>query len=211
MKAPAIIPIDRRDPSRFVPRIVGHLKRAAVVVLPTETQYALAVDAFNIAAVQSVLRLKGRDAGNPLSIFVSGWDALKPLDILTNDRERLLAEAFWPGPLTLVLKTGNRRLLALGGEGSVGIRVSPEPVVRSCLRTLGRPLIATSANPAGRQPPAAAQNQWLQRLAASGSVVWVRPRYYRRGTPSTVVDCRDGHLRVLRHGAIAESQLRRVL
>ncbi|MBI3873028.1 MAG: threonylcarbamoyl-AMP synthase [candidate division Zixibacteria bacterium] len=187
------------------------LQRGLVVVLPTETQYALAADATNKRAVATVRRIKGRPFDQPFSVFLPCTDDLERWGVALPPAAGLLAAAFWPGPLTLLLPTRNPILARLGQRGSIGIRVSSEPIIASLLRALPVPLVATSANPSGRNLDPRDENRWLANRAASGELVWARPGRFIRRQASTIVDCRGPDPRQLRAGPISERQWRAAL
>jgi L-threonylcarbamoyladenylate synthase len=202
----------RRHPSpAVVARLARCLNREQLAVIPTETQYALTADALSRRAVECVRALKGRVPQQPFSVFLQSMEDLQAWRIRVPHWAECLTDAFWPGPLTLILPTSNPVFRILGGAGSVGVRMSPEPIVRSLLATLKRPLIATSANPSGAVLSLAAENRWLEARAQEASVLWARPGRYRRRSPSTVIDCCGRKPKLLRAGAVPASQWQRVL
>jgi L-threonylcarbamoyladenylate synthase len=202
-----ILRINRSRPSlAHVRRLVQLLGQGIPVVLPTETQYALACVAFTADAIAKVRAIKGRGPSAPFSVFISGIDDLSRWRIDCPDFSRIFAETYWPGPLTLVLPTANRRFKLLGGDGkSVGIRVTPEPIIAMLLEHLRVPLVATSANPSGQSLEPRDENRWLDSLAQDGGIVWARPRRFVRGRASTVIDCTGKVPRELRAGPITKA------
>lgn len=202
-----IIHLDRSNPSSSQLRRLSDLLIAdRPVVLPTETQYALACDATSISAIAAVRVIKGRQPSSPFSVFLPGISALKQWRIDCPEYAVLLAERFWPGPLTLILPTSNPIFKLLGGEGrSVGVRCTPEPIIARLLMATNRPIVATSANPSGVVMNARAENRWLARLAAGGGLTWVKPDRYIRKPASTVIDCTGKVPRELRPGPIAKA------
>lgn len=140
-----------------VQRAVDVLGRGLPVVYPTETFYGLGADARNDGAVRTVFEIKGRGERKPLSVLVPDREAAYGLAEEIPPWARPLAETFWPGPLTLVLK-GGRGLspLIVGEDGKVGLRVSSHPWAARLARAYGSPLTATSANPSGAPPPVTA-------------------------------------------------------
>lgn len=203
-----IISINRRHPDRaHLRRLANHLRYGTPVVLPTETQYALACDATSQSAVHAVRAIKGRQPTAPFSIFLPGIDALKKWRIDCPDHAARLAQAFWPGPITLILPTVNPIFKLLGGDGvSVGVRVTPEPLIAALLDRLQRPLVATSANPSGAVLNAGAENRWLEAQARLGAIIWARPARYLRRPASTIVDCTGKVPRELRPGPISKAE-----
>ncbi|MBD3298213.1 MAG: threonylcarbamoyl-AMP synthase [candidate division Zixibacteria bacterium] len=199
-----IIPIERARPTgTTVHALVNRLHNEDLAVVPTETQYALCALATADAAVEAVCRLKGRLGDHPLSAFFRHFDDLRRWGIRVPDHATALAERFWPGPMTLVLPAEGALARRLGSPKSVGVRVSPEPIIRRMLEKLDAPVVATSANPSGASMSVAQENRWLQSLAQVHEILWLRPARYVRKTPSTVVDCTGPVPRQLRAGAIS--------
>ena len=133
-------------------RLIG---RGGLVAFPTETVYGLGADATDPAAVARIFAAKGRPSFNPLIVHVPDAAAAARLAVLPDDARRL-AEAFWPGPLTLVapLRDGHGLARAVtAGLPTVGLRVPGSDVARAVLRAAGVPVAAPSANPSGRVSP----------------------------------------------------------
>jgi L-threonylcarbamoyladenylate synthase len=209
---PNILRYDRKAPSlEVVVRLRRHLGAGGLAVIPTETQYALTADATSAEAVRQVRTVKGRAAVQPMSVFLANADALADWRIMLPDWAHPLAKAFWPGPLTLVLRSRSTVFRRLGAPGSVGVRVSPEPIVKALTERMDCPLIATSANPSGTALSAPAENLWLSEGVAKGHFLWTRPRRFQRHVPSTVLDCCGARPKLIRAGAIPTEAWRRVL
>ncbi len=187
------------------------LGRGALVILPTETVYGLAADAADPAAVAAIFEAKGRPRFNPLIAHVSGLDEALGLGAL-DDRAIALAEAFWPGPLTLVTayRGGDEVCdLARAGLGTIAIRAPAHPVARSVLRRLGRSIVAPSANRSGRPSPttfadAVAETGASAAVALDGGACVV-------GLESTVIALLEGRPRLLRPGAVTREAVERVV
>ena len=128
---------------------IAALQAGELVVYPTETFYAIGADAFSSIALRRLFQLKGREPGKPVGLIAAdsamAFSVARevPLDA------RRLADAFWPGPLTLVLPARGEIASALSGVDGVGVRVSPNPVARALSAGVGRPITATSANLSG--------------------------------------------------------------
>ena len=134
------------------------LRGGQTVAFPTETVYGLGADATNERAVASVFEAKGRPRFNPLIVHVAGPGAAMTLGVFSGPAE-LLADRFWPGPLTLVVPRAGTCpvcLLACAGLDTVAIRVPAHPVARTLLEQAGIPVVAPSANPSGRISPTTA-------------------------------------------------------
>ena len=182
------------------------LRAGEAVVYPTETFYALGVDALSQAALKWLFEIKVREPGKPVALIAS--DAAMAFGVAREvpSEARILAEAFWPGPLTLVLPARDGIDEALiNADGGVGIRVSPHPVARALAAGLGRPLTATSANRSG-EPPAAELAQARGALGANVKVYLDGGRL-AGGAPSTVVVAGPGGIRIVRAGAVSESDI----
>lgn len=176
------------------------LANGGVIVYPTETLYGLGADASNELALQRLVALKGREAGKPIALLISGAEMLEDLVEEVSAAAADLMRRFWPGPLTIVLlarSTVSRRLTG-GGDG-IGVRVSSHPTATALVRALGRPLTAPSANPAGMRPP----TRLDEALAYFGDRVdcYVDGGALPGEPASTVVDARH-ELRVIRDGAV---------
>ena len=183
------------------------LRAGKLIAFPTETVYGLGADAGSDAAVATLYRAKGRPAHNPLIVHVATLaeaEALAEFD----EAARLLARAFWPGSLTLVLrKRAGARIAAAvtAGLDTVAVRIPDHPVALALLRASERPLAAPSANPSGRVSPTRAEHvaPELADLVLDGGPC-------RVGIESTVVAL-DGGPRLLRPGGIAAADIERVL
>ena len=182
------------------------LAAGEAIVYPTETFYALGVDALSSNALDRLFAIKGREAGKPVALIAADTAMAFAVAREVSAEALLLAEAFWPGPLTLVLpaRTGIPAAL-IGADGGVGVRVSSHPVARALAAGLRGPLTATSANLAG-EPPAVEPE--VARRALGGKVkVFVEDGRLAGGAPSTVVAVDRAGMRVLRPGAVSERQL----
>ncbi len=192
--------------NKAVDQAVEALRRGGLVVYPTETLYALGADAASPAALRRLFAAKAREAGKPVALIVADPAMGFAIARSVPAAARRLAEAFWPGPLTLVMpaKAGLPAALA-GADGGVGVRVSSHPIARALARRLGRPITATSANLAGR-PPATTLEQ--ARAAFNRKVkVYLEGGVLGGSQPSTVVAFDREGIKVLRAGAIPRRRL----
>ncbi len=186
---------------------MGALASGRLVTFPTETVYGLAADAADPLAVARVFEAKGRPRFNPLIAHVADLAAARKVARL-DDRALALAEAFWPGPLTLVAPLLDASAvcdLARAGLDTVAIRVPGHPLARALLAKFGRPVVAPSANRSGRPSPttyADAVEETGDKAAAclDGGPCEV-------GLESTVVAVLDGPPRLLRPGAVTRAQI----
>ena len=204
--------LDATDPSAIASAAAA-LARGALLGLPTETVYGLAADADNPAAVAQILATKGRPANHPLIVHVADSDAVAQYARELPQFAQQLIDAFWPGPLTLILpRRADRAAAAAGGQDSIGLRCPAHPaaqaVLAECLR-LEPPihgLAAPSANRFGRVSPTTAahvQDEFgTQLLVLDGGACPV-------GIESTIVDCTRGVPVLLRPGAITRADIER--
>ncbi|MGH7934014.1 MAG: L-threonylcarbamoyladenylate synthase [Candidatus Binataceae bacterium] len=185
---------------------VEALRAGEPVVYPTETFYGVGADALSPAALERLFALKRREAGKPVALIAADIEMAFALAREIPDAARRLAEAFWPGPLTLVMppRAGLPEPLA-GPDGGVGVRVSSHPVARELAARLGRPITATSANLSG-DPPATTLDETR---AAFGDRIRIYLEGGRLGAsaPSTVIAFDRGEWRVLRTGAISHAAI----
>jgi L-threonylcarbamoyladenylate synthase len=182
------------------------LAAGEAIVYPTETFYALGVDPFQPQALERLFAIKRREPGKPVALIAADTASAFALAREVPTGARVLAEAFWPGPLTLVLLARQGIPDALiGDDGGVGVRVSSHPVARALADALGGPLTATSANLAGEPP--AVEPTAARRVLRDGVKVFVEDGRLAGGAPSTVVAVDRSGIRVIRPGAVSESRL----
>ncbi len=186
------------------------LRRGGLVAIPTETVYGLAANALDGAAVKRIYAAKGRPSDNPLIVHVSGFSQIAPLVKEVPDAARKLAEAFWPGPLTMILEKSE--LIpseTSGGLDTVALRLPAHPAARAVIEAAGVPLAAPSANLSGRPSPTTFAHV---RADLAGKVdALLDGGDCQVGVESTVVTLVGGTPRVLRPGGVTLSQLQSVL
>ncbi|MGV8929582.1 MAG: L-threonylcarbamoyladenylate synthase [Brevundimonas sp.] len=187
------------------------LRAGGLVILPTETVYGLAADAGNAAAVAAIFEAKGRPRFNPLIAHVA--DAVQAEAIAVfDDRARALAEAFWPGPLTLVAPVRDRvRVcdLARAGLDSIAVRVPGHVRARAVIAAFGRPVVAPSANRSGRPSPTTFDHAMEETgFAAADAVDGGRCAV---GVESTVVSVLNGRVALLRPGSVTREEIEAIV
>lgn len=190
----------------------GRLLRAgALVAFPTETVYGLGADATNGRAVAAIFETKGRPRINPLIVHVAHLAEAERIAEMGAPARRLAA-AFWPGPLTLVLKrraeAGLSDLVSAGLD-TVAVRVPGHPIAQALLAAAGRPLAAPSANRSGRVSPTTAQHVADDLGPRPAMILDGGPTAY--GLESTVVDATGDDVVLLRPGAIPREAIEGVL
>ena len=188
----------------------AHIRAGELVAVPTETVYGLAADGLNAAAVEQLYAVKNRPAVKPLSLMVPGPEALETYGEDVPPGAYLLAEKFWPGPLTLVLKAKSLiPPVVLAGGATVGLRCPAQEQTLALLRACGRPLAAPSANPSGA-PSAKTAAEVLAYFNGKISAV-IDGGPCALGTESTLADLTGERIRILRAGALSEEELLRPL
>ncbi len=197
--------------SESVAHAARALRSGALVAFPTETVYGLGADATNGRAVAAIFQAKGRPRFNPLIVHVATLEAAAALGELTG-AARALAEAFWPGPLTLVLvrRPGCAIAeLATAGLDTIAVRVPAHPVAQLLLRAAELPIAAPSANRSGHVSPTTAAHVESDMGERVALILDGGPTPL--GLESTVVDVTGGAPVVLRLGAVAREDLARVV
>ena len=185
------------------------VRRGDLVVLPTDTVYGVGVDAFAPDAVAAVLAVKGRGREMPPPVLIPSARTVDGLATNVPAYARDLIQAFWPGPLTLVLDAQSSLMWDLGEtNGTVALRMPQDATALMLLAEVG-PMAVTSANVSG-QPPA---KTILEATAQLGSAVSV---YLDAGPcagalPSTILDCTGEAPVILRAGALSAGEVQRVL
>jgi len=199
-----------RLPQDEIDRAVEALRDGEVVAFPTETVYGLGADAQNPDAVRKVFELKGRPATHPLIVHLDHPRLLERWALNVPPAAQALAERFWPGPLTLVLRRAPAVDLAItGGQDTVAVRVPNHPVAQQLLRAFGGGIVAPSANRYGRVSPTRAEH--VREEFGDAVKVILDGGDCKIGLESTIVSCVDAVPRVLRPGGITLSQLRSVV
>jgi L-threonylcarbamoyladenylate synthase len=180
------------------------------VALPTETVYGLGADAKNPAAVARIFALKGRPAAHPLIIHIASAAALDQWALEIPDAARCLAEAFWPGPLTLILQRQAHVLDAVtGGQDSVGLRMPAHPLALALLDEFGGGIAAPSANRYGHVSATTAEHV---REEFGGAVDYIlEGGACRIGIESTIVSFLADEPVILRPGVITSTMLTQAL
>jgi L-threonylcarbamoyladenylate synthase len=198
--------IVKADAAGALRRAVAVLKGGGLVVYPSDTVYGLGAAASDERAVGRVFAVKGRDAVKALSLLLADAADLEPLCAEVPLLFHVLADRYWPGPLTLVLHRSSAfRSAALGGGDTIAVRVPGHPFLRALIRTLGEPITGTSANRSGR--PACRSAQEAERELGDAVDLIIDGGPSRAGSESTVVDVTSGLPVVLREGAIARADV----
>ena len=200
--SPKILPAS--DPAWREP-CFATLDRAGLVAVPTETVYGIIARADLPEAVERLYRVKGRDENKPCALFVADWKTLCPQYVPENPLASMLVEAFWPGPLTIVVNA-HEHCPAIA-NGKVGARSPSHPLIQELLAHYTGPLINTSLNRSGEPPAQALQEaqEVLEQLDLAIDGGNLPP-----AAPSTVVDCTQPKPVVWREEEITPMQIEEV-
>lgn len=192
-----------------VARAVSLLQAGEVVALPTETVYGLAADALSAAAVVKIFETKERPRFDPLIVHLPEREWLDRVTVIREETRALIEkmiEAFWPGPLTIVLpRAAIIPTIVTAGLETVAVRMSSHPVFGEVVRALGKPLAAPSANRFGRISPTSAADVAEELFGRIPLIV--DGGATEHGIESTVIALRDNGIEVLRSGPIPREEL----
>lgn len=185
------------------------IRNGGLVAFPTETVYGLGANALDEEAAKKIYAAKGRPSDNPLIAHISCMEELEPLVARIPEAARKLAEACWPGPLTMVFpKSSKVPYGTTGGLDTVAVRMPSDPIARRLIRLAGVPIAAPSANTSGRPSPTTAQHVWQDmngkiEMILDGGPVGI-------GVESTIVDVSGAIPTLLRPGAVTMEMLQEI-
>jgi L-threonylcarbamoyladenylate synthase len=198
---PKIVENDKID------RIVAVLRKGGIAVYPTDTFYGLGADCYRERALGTIYRLKRREYDKPIALVVSEMVTVRDICVDIPQAFEAMAQAFWPGPLTLILKASSKLPgLLLGEEGSIGVRMPDFCWLREMIRRAGFPLTATSANISGEKE--ISQPEEVTEIFYGKVNLIVDGGETPGGLPSTVVDLTSMKPKILREGALPSTKLR---
>ena len=182
------------------------LRRGELVAVPTETVYGLCANGLDEKAVASLYEVKGRPEVKPLSLMITGLDAIDKYACDVSEAARILAERFWPGPLTIVLRSlESVPEIVRAGKSTVGLRCPDHPMTLSLLRLADVPLAGPSANPSGSPSPKTAEEVLSYFDGKISAVIDGGPCGI--GSESTIIDMSVLPYRILRSGALSEERI----
>lgn len=197
-----LVRLDADPPPCLPPESVDSLRNGGMVICPTDTLYALAVDPLSGAGVSRLVAAKSRDRGKPIPLLLSGPEEVGRWARRVPEGADRLMRRFWPGALTLVLPAAPGLHAAItGGGDTVGLRVPDHPVPRALAKGLSGAITGTSANRGGDPGEWESPEEIVREFAGEADwVFWDGSRRATRG--STVVRMTDGHPSLLREGSV---------
>lgn len=188
----------------------GLLAEGEIVVFPTETVYGLGANALDEKAVEKIYKAKGRPSDNPLIVHIADRKALKDLVETVPEKAERLMDAFWPGPLTMIMKkTSAVPAIVSGGLDTVGIRFPSNKVAQALIKSAGVPVAAPSANISGRPSPTRPEHVIEDMMGKVAAIIVSEETEV--GLESTVVDMTTEPPTVLRPGGVTVEALRKVI
>jgi tRNA threonylcarbamoyl adenosine modification protein (Sua5/YciO/YrdC/YwlC family) len=209
---PEIIKVNVAEPElSLVNYVAERIRQGSVVGMPTDTFYGLAVDPYNLHAVERVYEIKERGRHKPLSLLIESVEQAEELAHELPDEFQMLAEKFWPGPLTIIVKAAPRLPLKVtANSGNIAVRMPDSAVALAVVRAFKCPITATSANLAGA----------LECTTAAGVVEQMGDRVQvvldggttPRDVPTTIINLtEDGRWTMQREGAISLAEIEDLL
>lgn len=187
------------------------IKEGGVVGMPTETVYGLAANAMDEKAVAKIFEAKGRPADNPLIVHIADFEDIEKFGLVTEVPEvaKILAENFWPGPLTIIMpKSDNVPTITTGGLDTVAVRFPADINAQRLIKAAGSPLAAPSANISGSPSPTTAAHVYNDMKGKIPAII--DGGECQVGLESTVVSVKDGVVTVLRPGGVTVEDLKSV-
>lgn len=206
-----IIPVDELHIDEELLKRAGEIiRKGGLVAFPTETVYGLGGDALNPKSARRIYAAKGRPSDNPLIVHIADWEALAPIAARIPEAARQLADAFWPGPLTMIFKkTQKVPYETTGGLDTVAVRMPSNKAALVFIRAAGGYVAAPSANRSGRPSPTSAR---YVEEDLSGKVEMILDGGAAKiGLESTIVDLTEDVPVILRPGYITREMLEEVL
>lgn len=185
------------------------LRGGEVLCYPTETFFAVGCSAFDVFAISRVFKAKKRSGKMPLPVIIGSREQLRMVTDVRSDTVELLADAFWPGSLSILVTASDVIPAILTGEtGQVAVRFSPHPVAQQLCIAAGSPLVSTSANMSGRPAQTLARNLDAELVGATAGVLDLPP-VPTGGVASTLVKIvGPKSVRIIRNGAVSSDALR---
>ena len=209
---PEIIRVNAIEPEpSLVSYVADRIRQGSVVGMPTDTFYGLAVDPYNLHAVERVYEIKERGRHKPLSLLIESVEQAEELANDLPDEFHLLAEKFWPGPLTIIVRAAPRLPLKVtANSGNIAVRMPSSPAALAVVRALKCPITATAANLAGA-PECCTAAAVVEQMGDRVQLV-LDGGETPRNVPTTIVNLTEnGRWSLQREGAIPLAEIEDLL
>lgn len=185
------------------------IKAGKVVILPTDTVYAVAADVLNEEAVENIYKIKKRDFSKPCNILVSNIDMIRKVTYQISDLEERIIKSFFPGALTIIFnKNSIIPDIVTSGLSTVGIRMPDDKFLLELIDRIGRPIVATSLNLSGEKSMTNVEN--IPQELKNNIDLIVNSGEAKVGTPSTIIRVENNKIEILREGPITKEDLEKV-
>lgn len=196
--------------TKSINKAKGALLNGEVVAIPTETVYGLAAVIWNDRAIRRIFEIKNRPFFDPLIVHISRWEELADVVVSFSKLERHLAEKFWPGALTIVSRKSDKvSSLITSGHETVAVRMPNHLMTLELLRAVQAPVAAPSANQFGHTSPTTAGH--VVEEFPNGDVLILDGGAADIGIESTVIQCSDAEVKILRPGGVSREQLEKAV
>ena len=182
------------------------IKKGGIVVFPTETVYAIGTNGFDENGIKRLYNVKNRPLDKPISLLVSDFEMIEAVAEEINEIEYKIIKAFFPGPLTIVLKK-NKRIpdILTAGLDTIGIRMPDNEIAKALVKLSGGPIAAPSANISGKESGIEAKE--ILKDFGDNVDYYIDSGKSKIGISSTIVKVVDGKIKILRHGEITEEDI----
>ena len=202
MQKTKIIEVDPEKPDlKKIKEAVKIIKEGGLVAFPTETVYGLGAAYNNPDAVTKIYNVKKRSKNKPLTVHISKTEMLESFDCEITHLAKILMDKFWPGPLTIILNTKDKKK-------TIAFRMPKGEIARCFIEACGIPIVAPSANLSGNKPPVSAEGVLKNLDGKIEAIIDGGPTYLR--AESTIIDVTSFPYRVIREGAISKSRIQDV-
>ena len=199
----------RTDDSIDLGKALDILNHGGIVLSPTDTVWGLMCDFEGAAAINRIFEIK-KSKPRPVAVLCDNFGRLDQIDIQFTAVAKRIAECFWPGPITLVLKSNSKRICCVSGENNaIGVRIPDCADLIELIGDFGKPLAATSANHIGQNPPREL-NEIPDDIISKVDFT-CELKVTPSGLASTVVDCTSDKVSIIRQGEISLKDIQRVL
>ncbi|MCD6162544.1 MAG: threonylcarbamoyl-AMP synthase [candidate division Zixibacteria bacterium] len=188
------------DYNNCIEKAVDVLAKGGIILVPTDTVWGLMCDCENIDAIDSIFKMK-KSKIKPLAVLCDSLECIENLDVELSTDAKAIIDAFWPGMLTIILKSRSDRFrYVMGSKKSIGVRIPNSQELTGLIRQYGKPLAATSANISGWSPPRTIEDipDYIQSKVDYICRFNINPS----GNASTVINCVSGEVKLIREGII---------